>query len=292
MSLMSMTGYGQAESIGKLYELSIEIKSVNHRFRDLRFKMGAVFNSLEMDARKAVEKEFARGSFDIYVNYKKTQQESTNTNIDQIKVKSFLEQAKILCLESGSHLQVDASLFLKQDFVKADDNKESELKELFLPTFKMAISNLKSRRVEEGEYTQRAFVEIINNYQELFNLIVKSKEKFQPILKEKLSKRITEAKESLEELEPRMLQEIIFYMEKWDLDEEIVRVNSHIKSLNDLINSAENNIVGRKIEFLLQELGRETNTIGSKSHIQEISQHVVDMKVQLEKMREQAANVQ
>lgn len=292
MNLCSMTGYGQADNTGEKFQLSIEIKSVNHRFRDVRFKMSSLFLSQEMPARKIIEKNFTRGSFDIFVNYKLLATDDHNINIDRHKVKAYLLEAATIAREAEGKLKIDAGLFLKNEFSRTDDTKDTELKELFPKTFEKAVTNLLEKRLQEGVDILKIFQGYIDSYQTHLAAIIKQKDGFKPYLEEKLKKRIQESSLEIESIEPRLMQEIIFYLEKWDVDEETTRIESHLGALNDLIASPPQNTAGRKIEFLLQELGRETNTIGSKSHNQIVSDSVVEMKVLLEKMREQAANVQ
>ena len=294
MSLMSMTGYGQSEQSVENYSLHIEIKSVNHRFRDIRFKMSSLFLSEEMPARKILENTFSRGSFDIYVNYKKVEEEQKSFEIDVPKALSYLNKAKELAEKSDVKMKLNAGLFLKNEFLLNDDTKESKLKSIFLDSFSGAIEALKVKRLEEGKDILKNFQDYLAEYSQKLELIISEKKNFQPHLESKLRKRIQEFQSEFEaeSMQTRLHQEIIFYMEKWDIDEEITRIQSHLKAFKELLEKAPNSTVGRKVEFILQELGRETNTIGSKSHNQDVSQNVVDMKVLLEKMREQAANVQ
>ena len=294
MSLMSMTGYGQAEQSIENYNLHIEIKSVNHRFRDMRFKMSSLFLSEEMAARKILEKAFSRGSFDIYVNYKKLEDVEKSFEIDEMKALSYINKAKELAEKSDVKIKINAGLFLKNEFILSDETKESKLKSIFLDTFSQAIHALEAKRLEEGKDILKNFEDYLSEYAEKLEFIISEKQNFQPHLENKLKKRIQEFQTDYESetMQSRLHQEIIFYMEKWDVDEEITRIQSHLKAFKELLLKTPEQTAGRKIEFILQELGRETNTIGSKSHSQEVSQNVVDMKVLLEKMREQAANVQ
>jgi len=287
-----MTGYGQAETTGEKFQLSVEIKSVNHRFRDVRFKMSSLFLSEEMPARKTIENNFTRGSFDVYVNYKLIATDDHNINIDEKKVKAYLTEAGRISREAESELKVDAGLFLKNEFSKTDEVKEVELKELFPKTFEQAISSLLEKRLAEGKDVLKTFQEYIGSYKSHLKTVVTAKDGFKPHLEDKLKKRIQESSLEIENIEPRLMQEVIFYLEKWDVDEELTRIDSHVHALSDLLQNPPNNTAGRKIEFILQELGRETNTIGSKSHNKDVSEAIVEMKVLLEKMREQAANVQ
>jgi uncharacterized protein (TIGR00255 family) len=157
-------------------------------------------------------------------------------------------------------------------------------------SFKLALGDLKKSRVQEGEKLIKVLEKHLDNYKEHFKVIEQNAEHFKKIVEEKLVKRVDEYKSLVSVEQSRLLQEVVFYLEKIDIHEELNRIHSHLEKFQNLIKS--NNDVGRQLDFLLQELGRETNTIGSKSTLKEISDSVVQMKLQLEKMREQGLNIE
>lgn len=287
MSLQSMTGFGRTEVETDNYALTIEIKTVNNRYKDFRFKMGSVFNPCEMDLKKQLEDKFSRGSFDIYVNYKKSVQQKDFNDLDTEKIKAFI--AKISAISSEATVQVNPTEFLRGDFFVEDDSKDEELRDLLLENFSKALTSLEASRNEEGEKLVEKLKEHKSIYSEHLKMIAEQKNSYQDQVKEKLMKRF-ESVDNLQVDEPRFLQEVIYYLEKLDIDEELNRIEIHLKKLDKLLNSKSE--VGRQIDFLIQELNRETNTIGSKSGHHAISESVVQMKVQLEKIREQALNLQ
>ena len=290
MSAQSMTGFGKGEAESENYTLSVEIKSVNHRFKDIRFKMGSVFNTLELTLKKQIEANFGRGSFDIYVNYKKNAVKSKELELDYAKIEAVVSKLKKVATATGAELTISPTEFMRSDFYKEDEKKETELAEMLKPAFDQAVASLLESRSEEGSKLVDQLHEHKEMFQESYNKISPLKESYQGKVKDKLKKKFDVEASDLNIDEPRFLQEVIYYLEKLDVDEEINRIKIHLEKLNKILSSGGE--VGRQIDFLIQELNRETNTIGSKSGDSAISENVVQMKVQLEKIREQALNLQ
>lgn len=285
-----MTGFGRAQAKGQGPELLIEVKSVNHRFLDTRFKIPHSLLQLEIELKKIINQKFKRGSFDIYIHLKNNNLDNSFA-FDQDKINFFIKKVSTLAKNQGLELQIQASDFLRSEF--ALDNKEdlsADTKDLIFKTLESALENLKQARQEEGAKLSQSLFHIINTYKSLFKTIVENQDHYQENIKEKLLKRLKEYKDKIEVDDNRLMQEVLFYLEKVDIQEEIDRVNSHLQKLEGLLKGQ--GAVGRQIDFLLQELGRETNTIGSKSSVKEVSDTVVQLKVQLEQMREQALNLE
>lgn len=290
MPIQSMTGFGKGEKEGEKFTVSVELKTVNNRFKDIRFKMSNLFNSLELPLKKKIESKFSRGSFDVFVNYKKVQTTKGNAEIDFEKVASFLESMKKVSDSTGVKLEFYPTEFMKSDFYIEDETKEDELTMLLIPAFDTAIKALEASRIEEGEKLVKKLHEHATLYSSHFEKVKTLKNSYQSKVKERLKKRFETDASGLSIEEPRFLQEVIYYLEKLDIDEEINRIVIHLEKLESIFKGKSE--VGRQIDFLVQELNRETNTIGSKSGNSEISEHVVQMKVQLEKIREQALNLE
>ena len=290
MSTYSMTGFGRGEASGQIFVLTTEIKSVNNRFREYKFKMPQAFNLLEMDLRSKLEAEFKRGSFDISISYKRNSKSINDFQIDEQKVQAYLSMIKSLAERNHLSLQINPTEFLRSDFIKEEESKESELLELAMSSFKVAVSAIKLSRSQEGDKLVAKLREHLEIYESGLAQITHLKSLYPEILKEKLANRLQEKLKDVKVDESRFMQEIIYYLEKLEIDEEINRATIHLGKLKNLLKTGGE--MGRQIDFLLQELGRETNTIGSKSAQTEISSHVVEMKVQLEKIREQALNLE
>jgi uncharacterized protein (TIGR00255 family) len=290
MTIQSMTGFGKGEVEGESYTLSVELKTVNNRFKDFRFKMGSIFNSQEILLKKKLEKNYSRGSFEIFVNYKKSTAKKTEVELDYDKIGQFIKAIKAVSDKEGATLNISPTDFMRNDFYKEDEAKEDELLGMLDSAFESAITALSESRNEEGS----KLIEVLKAHAEIYSShyesIIAQKESYQDKVKEKLALRFERDGSDLPIDQPRFLQEVIYYLEKLDVDEELNRIKIHLEKLESVLNL--DGEVGRQIDFLIQELNRETNTIGSKSGSSEISESVVQMKVQLEKIREQALNLQ
>lgn len=285
-----MTGFGKGEGSNDEFRVVVEIKSVNHRYKDYRFRMPSLMSSLEIHFKKRFAEVFKRGSFDISINYKKADTKNSFSDVDVQKVEAFVKGIKGLPSLSDFKLSIKPTDFLRSEFYKDIDDDEKSLKELACTAFDKALDSLQASRLEEGVKMKKILLSHRDQYESVFNAIVESADTFQGIIEKKLRDRMGELSSEISVDEPRLLQEVIYYLEKMDIHEEINRVKSHLKKFDMLIE--EDKEIGRQLDFLVQELNRETNTIGSKSSLVEISDSVVKMKVELEKIREQGLNLQ
>ena len=291
MTIYSMTGYGKGEADGANYSVTCEIKTVNNRFKDFRFKMGSLFNSKEMELKKKLENDFKRGSFDIYINYKRKDAEAGFSHLDAVKIKNYLEKIKEIVRTSEIPLEIKPTDFLRSEFyLERDEEIEEELYGLLESSFGDAVKELKQVREVEGNKLLGVIQASLKIYEEHCQKIIAQKNTYQEMVREKLGKKFKEELKDVKVDENRFLQEVIYYLEKLDIDEEISRIEIHLSKMKKLLKDGGD--VGKQMDFLLQEFGRETNTIGSKAQRNEISEAVVQMKVQLEKIREQALNIE
>ncbi len=291
MTAQSMTGFGQSVSQSENFIVSVEMKSVNNRFKDIRMKMPSTLNAQEIELKKIMTDAFSRGSFDVYVNIKKPEGKNKFDDLDTKKIIQFLEKVSPLVKAQGLTPTLSMTDLLRSEFlIDQDESHQGHLIELVHQAFKGALVELKTSRVVEGEKLIKILEKHLATYKSHFTVIEKNADQFKSIVEEKLKKRIDEYKALVTVEQSRLLQEVVFYLEKIDVHEEINRIHSHLEKFENLLKS--NSDVGRQIDFLIQELGRETNTIGSKSSMKEISEAVVQMKLQLEKMREQGLNIE
>jgi uncharacterized protein (TIGR00255 family) len=291
MSIQSMTGFGRAQTETSNFIIVVEVKSVNNRFKDFRFKLPSNLNALENDLKKELNEFFSRGTFDIFINVKKSEGKSRFEDLDTKKVSAFLDKMIPVLKEKNIEPNVQMTDFLRSEFYQDQDEETlTELNELVLKTFKLSLVELKKSREQEGSKLVSVLVKHLETYQSHFKIIEANAQHFKTMIEEKLQKRVDEYKNIIAVDQSRLLQEVVFYLEKIDIHEEINRVHAHLEKFQNLIKS--NNEVGRQIDFFIQELNRETNTMGSKTSMKEISDAVVQMKVQLEKMREQGLNIE
>lgn len=289
MSVNSMTGFGKGEAENSNYSVSVEVKSVNHRFRDVRMKMSSLFSSIELDLKKKVNGRFKRGSFDVYVNYKGVDKLNKLNDLDNEKIKLFVDKMSS-AIPEGVNLTVNPTDFLRSEFyVDFDENKLEELKGLVSNSLDLAMENLSRARATEGGKLSIVIKKYLTQYIEHLKEIKKYPETFKEEVKNKLAKVLNENKD-IELDNSRYMQEVVYYLEKLDITEELDRIDSHLEKFENLLTSSDE--IGRQIDFTIQELNRETNTIGSKSNKKEISNLIVQMKVCLEKIREQGLNIE
>ena len=291
MIAQSMTGFGQSVSQSENFIVSVEMKSVNNRFKDIRFKMPSTLNSHEIELKKEMTDTFSRGSFDVYVNIKRAENKNRFDDLDEKKVSQFIQKVSGMIKAEGVTPTLSMTDLLRSEFlIDQDEVNQTELSELLFSSFKAAVLDLKKSRESEGGKLTKVLEKHLDNYKNQFKVVEENAEHFKSNVEEKLKKRVDEYKALVNVDQSRLLQEVIFYLEKIDIHEEINRIHSHLEKFGTLLKSS--NDVGRQIDFLIQELGRETNTIGSKSTMKEISDSVVQMKLQLEKMREQGLNIE
>lgn len=291
MTVYSMTGFGKGEAKNENYTLTTEIKTVNNRFKDMKFRMSSIFNPLELELRSKIEAEFKRGSFDVSLSYKKTEKANSEFIVDTKKVQAYLDFIAPVFKDKNIPMNVSPVEFLRGDFyLEEDSNREEEMIVLARKSFEGAINALKKSRSDEGSKLVQKLLEHLAQYEKCLGEVEKFKSLYPDLIKDKLTTKLSEKMKDFKVDESRLMQEIVFYLEKLEIDEEINRAKIHLQKLRSTLESSGE--IGRQIDFLLQELGRETNTMGSKSAHPEISSNVVEMKVQLEKIREQALNLE
>jgi uncharacterized protein (TIGR00255 family) len=298
VKLNSMTGFGKAQDQVGQYQIQIEIKSVNHRFKDCRIKLPQQLSQFESLLRDMISKNFIRGSFDIFVNVKKinTQNLSSNTKstllLDQDRIIQFIKNFEIISEKIQTPLTINPVDFLRSDFF-IDEAQEIETivsENILVKVFNESLKQLKEMRIKEGTEIGKALLQYLfdfENHMATINEVTKdNKEDIYNNLFNKVKKQIEE--DQIDNY--RLKQELIYYLEKYDVEEESKRIHMHLKKLNEVLNDSVES--GRKLEFILQELQREVNTFGVKSFQSIISHHIVDMKTLIEKMREQVLNLE
>lgn len=291
MAIYSMTGFGDGQSQSEQFVVKTEIKSVNHRFKDYRFKIPSLFAAQEMELRKILDENFKRGSFDIFISYKKPKTSKAVEEIDWDKVNAYLEKFRDFAKAKNLDLTVRPSDFLRTEFmVDSDENEQRELQNLVKGSFQAAVEKLVQSRRGEGQGLIKVIASSKEIFEKDFQQIKALSGEYQKNVEDKLKRRLSDLGKEVSLDQNRFLQEVVYYMEKLDVGEEISRLTLHLDKMQKILQGKGE--VGRQLDFLLQELHRETNTIGSKSAHATISEAVVNMKVQLEKIREQVANIE
>ena len=290
----SMTGFGRGESENKQYKIVIEIKSVNHRYNDIIIKMPKKLNVLEEKMKAKIKDYVNRGRVEVFVNFEESEAENfvitpNYTVLDQyVSALEAIKDKYTLVDDMGVSLLARYPDALKVEFQEADEELIWTLMESALTG---ALENLKTMRQVEGVKLKEDTISRVT----VIRSIVKEIEKLAPDIvathKEKMLERIKDLLDGTIEVdEQRIAMEIAVFSDKTNITEEIVRLESHFEQLVNILD--ESKPVGRKLDFLIQEMNREVNTIGSKSPDIDISNYVVDMKSEIEKIREQIQNIE
>ena len=290
--IKSMTGYGKSSLSINSREYQVEIKTVNHKYIDVNIKMPRIISYLEEDIRKLVVSKIKRGKVDIQIsfeNYSKDGNEvKINTELAQIYIQSLRELAEAENL--SSNIEVTEITKLPDVLTIKSNLDENETKEELLQVVNEAIDKLIQMRKVEGEKISKDILDKIarieQKNEEIFSLSTGLIEEYVV----KLEARVKELLKTEELDKSRLMQEVVIYADKCSVEEEVTRLRSHIYQLRYLINSEEP--IGKKMDFLIQEMNRETNTIGSKANNLEITNIVVDIKTILEDIREQIQNIE
>jgi uncharacterized protein (TIGR00255 family) len=287
-----MTGYGKgtAEMDGR--KLTIELKSVNHRFLDLFMRFSRQFNFAEDQVRKQIGEKINRGHIDIFLQYEDYREKRSELVLDTGLLESYLEKARELkwkgCIDNFGN----AEILENRDLVKVEpiEDDENILKDLVKEACDKAIDELLLMRKTEGAILVADITDKIESLEVHINAIAKRSPQIIEEYREKLQTRVKELLEGVEVDDTRIAQEIVFFIDKINIDEEITRLRSHIKHYDELLSTGGN--IGKSLDFLTQELLRETNTIGSKINDSIAIKHVLKMKTIIEMIREQVQNIE
>ena len=288
--ILSMTGFGKAEVKLKQLYLNIEIRSLNSKFLDLNIKTPSIFKEMDLSIRSIIKDEVKRGKVELTLHYEKTSEEQ-NISFNKEQVLNYYKQIKTLKTELNDNIESDilAQVLKLPDIIQhyKEELKESDRK-IILKGILEACEELNKFRYKEGE----SLGKIISNYVKNIQSQIKEIEKFEkerlPEIKTKLNKAIDELQLKDKIDNKRLEQEIIYYSEKIDITEEKVRLNEHCNYFLKTLNEQQG---GKKLGFISQEMGREINTLGSKAHNLSIQKIVVNMKDELEKIKEQVLNI-
>ena len=288
--MKSMTGYGKGEYAGTDRVVTVELKTVNHRFFDTSFRMPKLFNSAEDKLRKHLNERINRGHIDVYVTYRNITA-GEKVVVNEALATQYAEAADKLAKIIGRENDISASWLLKSDAVsiEAEDDADTAVEELFKAT-DIALDNLEAMRIHEGVAMHDALKVLIDQLESELVKVEANAPKVAESYRIKLNERMSEILKDVPVDQDKLLNEVAFYTDKVCIDEEITRLKAHIKHFNDVI--CEEVPVGRKLDFLVQELNRESNTIGSKSNDIALTESVVAMKTTIEKIREQIQNVE
>ena len=291
----SMTGFGRATQIVDGLQCTIEIKSVNSRFLDLNIRSPKQVNSVEHSIRKCIQKTIHRGKVDVFV----TLQDVADREKQFIINSSLKHQIQDLLVSEGFYREpqevpLSAVMAISNDWVQIQDSEVTEdvLQSLVTDTTTNALNALVSMRQSEGIHIQQDLLHRLSQMTNIIEDINSHKADAVIAYKENLRTKMMDYVEGLDITanEDRLLQEVAIMADKTDITEEIVRFRSHVVQLTNTLKMDEP--IGRKLDFIIQEMNREVNTIGSKAMDITLTDHVVQLKCELEKVREQVQNIE
>jgi len=292
--IKSMTGFGRGEFSDELYSFSVEMKTLNHRYNDIIIKMPKHINFLGEKIKKIIKGKISRGRVEVYIDYKYLSDSEVEIKTDISLANSYLKALENLNQELHINDKVNLDHILYNDDIIKVEKKELDEEKIWSclkKAVEIALEETMFMRAQEGK---ELYKDIRSNLLIIEEKAKEIEKRSSLVIKEykvKLEERVKELLEDKYTLdEDKLSNEIVFFADKSDINEEVIRLYSHINQFMKSFD--EKGPVGRKFDFLIQEMNREVNTIGSKANDIEISNNVVEIKSELEKIREQIQNVE
>ncbi|WP_040757304.1 YicC/YloC family endoribonuclease [Winogradskyella psychrotolerans] len=283
--IQSMTGYGKSVLQLPTKKISIELKSLNSKSLDLNARMPSMYRAKELDIRKLIARNLVRGKVDFSLFVEITG-EDTSSKINKTVVKEYIKQLKEVV--DGDAIELLKMAIRMPDAITTErDDIDEEEWSLISEEIDKAIANIVIYREDEGATLKQDFEDRISTLRRLLNEVITMDPERIDGVRARLEKGISDIKEKVDE--NRFEQELVYYIEKFDITEEKVRLENHLDYFTKALDSEDSN--GKKLGFISQEIGREINTIGSKSNYAPMQKLVVQMKDELEKIKEQLLNV-
>lgn len=290
--IKSMTGYGKANLTKNDRSYQIEIKTVNHRYLDISVKMPRQLSYLEEPIKKEIGNKIKRGKVDVFITFDNNSLEGREIKINTELASAYIKELKKLAESENILADIQVNDIARYpDVLNIENSQDDEtIKNEILEVLKIAIDNLIQMRQVEGIKMAEDISARIDYIQEKVQEISKLSTGLIEEYIVKLEERLKQILKGQEIDQARLAQEVVIYADKCSVEEEVTRLNSHISQFHNLINS--NEPIGKKLDFIIQEMNRETNTIGSKSGSLEITNLVINIKTELEDIREQVQNIE
>jgi len=291
--VMSMTGYGRSIMHIDDADITVEIRSVNNRFADISVRIPRSLTYCEDKIKNELLKQVNRGKIDVFVSYQKPYGEQIDIQPNISAARGYYQALKTIDEQLGTRTEVNAGMlsrfsdvFVVTREVPAEEKVWSEIRQVLLA----ATENFNEMRSAEGRRMADDVLDKITNVEALVENVEKTSEPRVEAYRAKLFEKLSTILESTDIDEKRILEEAAIYADRTAVDEETVRLRSHIKQFREIVSAG--GPIGRKLDFLVQEINREINTIGSKASDLEITGYVVDLKSEVEKIREQIQNIE
>ena len=291
--IKSMTGFGRCEKVTEEYKLSVEMKAVNHRYLDMSIKMPKKFNYFEAGIRNLLKNDIQRGKVDVFINYEDYTENKMSLKYNASLAAEYMEYFKKMEEQFGIANDIKVSVLSRMPEVltmeEVPDDEDSMWKILSEVVEEAADSFVESR-VREGEHLKN---DLLGKLDYMLEQVARIEERSPRVVAEyrmKLEEKVHELLESASIDEGRIATEVTIFADKICVDEETVRLRSHIEHTRKELLAGGS--VGRKLDFIAQEMNREANTILSKANDLEISEHAIILKTEIEKVREQIQNIE
>lgn len=291
--IRSMTGFGRGECRDNGKEFLAEIKTVNHRYSDIFIKFPRQLSFLEDKVRDMVGKSISRGKVDVFIGYEDSSEDSKNVLVDEVLARTYIKAVEQLRDNYGLKDDITVSLISRfPDVLKVEKNEDDEEKlwQLLKTALEIALNSLVVMRENEGKGLKANLMERLAYIDNILKDITLRAPEVVKEYKQKLEGRIKELLDQQTVDESRLSTEVAIFADRCSIDEEIVRLGSHINQFREALDMQQP--VGRKLDFLVQEMNREINTIGSKANDLAIVKNVVEIKSEIEKLREQIQNIE
>ena len=291
--IKSMTGYGRAEHATEDYKFTVEIKSVNNRYLDIGIKMPRQLGMLESSIRAELKKYIGRGKVDVYITYEDLKEANMQVKYNSKIAGEYLKYLRQMAEEFGLDNDIRVTALSKYPDVFTIEEEPADPEPLW-ESLKLALceaaENFVSARVREGEFLRNDLIGKLDEMQSHVDFITERSPQIVASYKQRLYDKVKELIGDSVIEDSRILQEVTIYADKVCVDEELVRLQSHIQATRAALDGSEG--VGRKLDFIAQEMNRESNTILSKSDDLEVSDRAIELKTTVEKVREQIQNIE
>ena len=291
--IRSMTGYGRAENMANDRRFVVEIKSVNHRYNDISIKLPRSMNGLEDAIRKRIMEEIARGKTDVYITFETFSTDDIIVKVNEALAEAYVEKINELKMQYLLSSEDTLGLVAKfADIITVERVQEEEeiLWETLLPALDGAIEKFVQMRQKEGNALAEDILKKRKHIQYLVGLIKERSPLVVEQYQQKMQSRLNELLETVEIDQQRIVHEVAIFADRSCIDEEVIRLESHLVQLQEILSHGGQ--VGRKLDFLVQEMNREANTIASKANDMEITRNTIELKSEIEKIREQVQNIE
>ena len=291
--IKSMTGYGKSTLEVNSRKYQVEIKSLNHRYLDISIRMPKQLSYLEEIVKKQISSKISRGKIDVFISFENNSMEGRTIKINTELARAYITELRKLAKEENLSDNIEVNDIAKYpDVLIIQENQEDEtIKNEIVEVVNKAVENLVDMKQTEG-------IKIAEDLQKRLDYIQKEVNRVKEFSTGLINEYIVKLEERIKELLPnnqetdknRLMQEVVIYADKCSIEEEVTRLNSHIGQFREFLKSDE--AVGKKLDFMIQEMNRETNTIGSKSNNLNITNGVIDIKTEIENLREQVQNIE